>query len=117
MRRTIFSHLSATSSMVRLCSQVVILVMPPWLVLRALCVGNCVENGTSIIPPCLVSPSASLVSDPWADVKYFLEEVTLYGSTVGNFCPDHCDFIGCMAPLFVPQSDVGAHMCGCNQGA
>ena len=79
--------------------------MPPWSVLRVLCVGNCVENGTSIIPPCLVSPSASLVSDPWADIEDFLEEIGLYGSAVGDFCPDYCDFVSCVAPFFIPQSD------------
>ena len=52
-----------------------------------------------------MSPSASLVSDSWADVKYLLEEVTLYGPAVGDLCPDYCDLVGCVAPLFVPQAN------------
>ena len=52
-----------------------------------------------------MSPLASLISDSWADVKDFLEEVTLYGSAVGNLCPDYGDLVGCVVPFFVPQSD------------
>ena len=99
------SHLSATSSMVRLCGQMVILVRPPWLILGAMCVGDCVEYGSSVIPMSLVSPPSSLILDSWADVDDFLEEVRLYGPTVGNFCPDYCNFVGHLASLFVPQSD------------
>ena len=101
---TIFSHRSATSSMVRLCGRMHVLVTPPWLVLGSWCVGNCVKYGSSIISSCLVSPSASLTSDPWADVEYFLEEVTLYSSGVGDFCPEYCDLVSCIAPFVVPQS-------------
>ena len=69
---TMFSHRSATSSTVRLYGRVRVLIVPPWLILGSLGVGNGVENGSSIMSSCLVSPSTSLVSDSWADVKYFL---------------------------------------------
>ena len=85
-----------------LCGRVAILAVPSRLVLGALNVGNCVKNGTSVISSCLVSPLASLISDSWADVKYLLEEVALYGPAVGDLCPDHCDLVGWVAPLFVP---------------
>ena len=73
--------------MVRLYSHMVIFVVPPWLIVGTLCVGDGLKDGSSVVSPSLVSPSVSLVPDPWANVKDFLEEVSLYGSTIGNFCP------------------------------
>ena len=98
-------HLSATSSTVRLCGRILILVGPPWPVFGTGGIGDCVKDGSPIIPMSLVSPSSSLVSDSRADVENFLEEITLDCPTIGDLCSKYRDLVGCAATLFVPQTD------------
>ena len=104
-RGTMVCHLSATSSTVRLCGRILILVGPSWPVFGTGGIGDCVKDGSPIIPISLVSPSSPLAPDPWTDVENFLEEVTLYRPTVGDFCPKNCDFVGRLASLLVSQSN------------
>ena len=63
------------------------------------------KEGSSVIPITLVRPSSSLASNPWADVKNFLEEVTLDCPAVGNFRSKYRYLVGGAAPFFVPQTD------------
>ena len=95
-------HLSAMSSTVRLYGRVVILVRPPWLILGASGICDCVEYGSSIMSAPLVSPSKSLVPNSQTDVDNFLEKVTLYCPTVGDLCPKDGNLISRLASLLVP---------------
>ena len=63
------------------------------------------KEGSSVISASLVSPSSSLVSNPWTDIENFLEEIALDRPTVGDFCSKYCYFVGGAAPFFVPQTD------------
>ena len=63
------------------------------------------KDGSAVISVSLVSSSRSLVSDSWADVENFLEEITLDCPTIGDLCSKYCDLVGCAATLFVPQMD------------
>jgi hypothetical protein len=68
-------------------------------------IGDCVKDGSAVMPMSLVSPSSSLVLDPWADVENFLEEITLDCPTVGDFCSNDRDLVGRLVPLLVSQSN------------
>ena len=68
-------------------------------------IGDCMKDGSPIIPMSLVSPSSSLVSDSRADVENFLEEITLDCPTIGDLCLKYRDLVGCAATLFIPQTD------------
>ena len=103
-RGTIVCHLSATSSIVRLYGQILILVAPSWAIFGSCGVGDCMEDGSTVMSMSLVSSSTSLVPDPWTDVENFLEEITLDRPTVGDFCSKDCDLVGRLVPFLVSQS-------------
>ena len=90
--------------MVRLCGRILILAGPPWSIFGPNGIGDCVKDGSAVIPMSLVSPSNSLISDSWADIENLLEEITLDRPTVGNFCAKDRNFVGRLVPLLVSQA-------------
>ena len=102
---TIVCHLLATSSTVRLYGRILILAGPPWSIFGLDGIGDCMKDGSAVIPMSLVSPSSSLVPGSWADVENFLEEITLDCPTVGDFCTKDRDFVSRLAPLLVSQTN------------